>query len=150
MHNSQEIIGRVGKDPEIRHFDNGNLVANFSVASTFKYKNRTTGEQVEETEWFNCAVYNRQAEIAEKYVKKGHVISVEGRTRTRKYTNQHGEERYATEVILNRLTLLPQREATAQGSNTPPPAQDYQPAQNHEPAQQSSGGTVGEMDDLPF
>jgi single-strand DNA-binding protein len=108
--NKVVLIGRVGKDPEIRSFNSGDRVANFSIATSEKWKDKATGEKKEKTEWHNIAVFNENlVKVVESYVKKGSMIYVEGQLSTRKY-QKNGEDRYITEIVLRQfkgeLTLL--------------------------------------------
>jgi len=98
--NKAIILGNVGQDPEIKTFDNGNKVANFSLATSEKWKNKE-GEQQEQTEWHNIAVFGKLAEIVEKYVKKGQQLYVEGKIKTRSWDDSDGNKKYMTEVVLN-------------------------------------------------
>lgn len=102
------IIGNLGKDPETRYLTNGNAVTNFSVACTEKWKGKD-GEQQEHTEWFRCNAFERTAEIAGEYLRKGHQVCVEGKLRTRKY-EKDGEEHQITELVVDRLHLLYNRD----------------------------------------
>lgn len=103
--NKAILLGNVGKTPEIRTFDNGNKVASFSVATTEKWIDRD-GEKKEYTEWHNVSVMGKTAEFVEKYVKKGAQVLVEGKIRTRSYTNTNGEKRFVTEVVSQSLQLI--------------------------------------------
>ena len=105
------LVGNLGRDPEIRSFQNGNRVANFSVATSDRWRDRQTGEQRERTEWHRISIYDdKLVEIAEKYLRKGRKVYLEGELQTRKWTDQSGQERYTTEVVLQRfrsqLTML--------------------------------------------
>lgn len=97
--NKATLLGHVGKDPECKVFDNGNKVANFSVATTEKYTNKS-GEKVENTEWHNIAVFGKLADVVEKYVKKGQHIYIEGKIKTRSW-EKDGSKHYTTEIVLN-------------------------------------------------
>jgi len=99
------LIGNLGRDPEVRHLDNGRAVANFSLATSESYKNRA-GERVTSTEWHNIVLWTPLAEIAEKYLKKGNKIFVEGRITNRSYEDKEGNKRYITEVVGNNLVML--------------------------------------------
>lgn len=99
------LVGRLGKDPEVRHLENGATVANFSMATSETYKDRTTGERREQTEWHNVVLWRGLAEVAEKYVKKGDMIYVEGKLRTRSW-EKDGVTRYTTEVVGDNMTML--------------------------------------------
>lgn len=99
--NRVELIGNVGKSPDIRSFDNGGKVANFSIATSRKWKDKTTGEVKEHTDWHNISVLNESlVGVIEKYVKKGDKLYVSGELRTRKWTDKDGNDKYTTEVVL--------------------------------------------------
>ena len=100
------LVGNLGKDPEIRHLENGATVANFSIATSENYKDRKTGEKVSQTEWHNIVAWRGLAEIAEKYLKKGQKVYIEGKLKTRTWQDQDGNNRYSTEVITDNLTML--------------------------------------------
>jgi len=100
------LIGNLGKDPEIRHLENGATVANFSIATSENYKDRKTGEKVTQTEWHNIVAWRGLAEIAEKFIKKGDKIYIEGKLKTRTWQDKEGNNRYSTEVITDNLTML--------------------------------------------
>ena len=100
------LIGNLGKDPEVRHLENGASVANFSIATSENYKDRKTGEKVSQTEWHNIVVWRGLADIAEKYLKKGDKIYIEGKLKTRNWMDQEGKNRYTTEVIADNMTML--------------------------------------------
>lgn len=99
------LVGRLGKDPEVRHLENGATVANFSIATSETYKDRQTGEKREQTEWHNVVLWRGLADVAEKYVKKGDMIYVEGKLRTRSW-EKDGVTRYTTEVVGDNMTML--------------------------------------------
>jgi single-strand DNA-binding protein len=94
------LLGRLGKDPEVRNFQNGGKVVNFSVATSERYKDRD-GNQQEKTEWHSVAIFNENlGEIAEKYLRKGAQVYLEGQLQTRKWQDQSGNDRYSTEIVL--------------------------------------------------
>ena len=99
------LIGRLGKDPEVRNLDNGAVVANFSIATSERYNDRTTGEKKEITEWHNVVLWRGLAEIAQKYLHKGDMVYIEGKLRTRSWEKE-GVTRYTTEVIADNMTML--------------------------------------------
>lgn len=103
--NKMTIIGNLGADPEVRYLDGGAVVATFNVATTEKYTNRN-GEKVEQTEWFRVELWNDQAKVAEKYLKKGNSVYVEGRLRTELWTDKEGKERTSLRVRANTMQLL--------------------------------------------
>lgn len=98
------LIGRVGKDPEIRHTESGNAVANFSIATSEKWKDKQ-GNQQEEVEWHNIVIWGKLAEIVEKYVVKGELLYMEGKNKTRSW-EKDGVTRYSTEVVCNTMNML--------------------------------------------
>jgi single-strand DNA-binding protein len=103
------LLGNLGRDPEIRYLPNGDPVANITIATSSRYKGKT-GEMVEETEWHRVTFFGRLAEIANQYLKKGNPVYVEGRIKTRKYTDKDGIEKYATDIIASEMQLLGGRE----------------------------------------
>lgn len=102
------LVGNLGKDPEVRHLDNGRAVANFSIATSEVYKNKQ-GERVTNTEWHNVVLWTPLAEIAEKFLKKGSQVYIEGKLTTRSWDDQDGNKRYTTEVVGREMTLLGSR-----------------------------------------
>lgn len=105
------LIGNLGRDPEVRHSQDGNKIVSFSVATSESWNDRKTGERREKTEWHRVVIFNdRLGEVAEKYLKKGSKVYVEGQLQTRKWTGDDNQERYTTEIVLNRfrgeLTML--------------------------------------------
>ena len=103
------LVGNLGRDPEVRYLPSGDPVANITIATSSRYKSKT-GEMVEETEWHRVTFFGRLAEIASQYLKKGRPVYVEGRIKTRKYTDKDGIEKYATDIIANEMQLLGGRE----------------------------------------
>ena len=102
------LVGNLGNDPEVRYMPNGNAVANVSLATSETWKDKSTGEQQEKTEWHRVVFFNRLAEIVEQYVKKGTKLYVEGRLQTRSW-EQDGVKRYSTEVVANEMQMLDSR-----------------------------------------
>ena len=103
------LVGNLGKDPETRYMPNGKAVTNFTVATSESWKDKQTGEQREQTEWHNIVMYERLAEVAAEYLKKGSQVYIEGRLRTRKWQDKEGRDRYTTEVIANDMQMLGSR-----------------------------------------
>ena len=99
------LVGNLGKDPEVKYLDNGVAVANFSLATTENYKNKK-GERVSQTEWHNIVLWRGLAEVAEKYLKKGASIYVEGKIKTRKWEDKDANTRYNTEILADSMTML--------------------------------------------
>lgn len=118
MLNRVTIIGRVGKDPEIRRTQSGDAVANFSVATTKKWKDKG-GQQQEHTEWHRVSFFGRIAEVVEKYVSKGSLLYVEGELHTRKWQSADGKDNYTTEIKGSELKLL-DRKSESSGVSNPP------------------------------
>ncbi len=104
------LIGNLGRDPEVRYTPNGAAICNVSLATTRNWKDKNSGEKVEETEWHRVVFYDRLAEIAGEYLKKGRPVYVEGRLKTRKWTDKDGAEKYTTEIIASEMQLLGGRE----------------------------------------
>jgi len=99
------LVGHLGKDPEVRHLESGASVANFTLATNDYYKDKS-GTRVERTEWHNITAWRGLAEVAEKYLKKGHQIYVEGKIRTRQYQDKDNQTRYITEIVADEITML--------------------------------------------
>jgi len=99
--NKVQIIGNLGKDPEVRHTQDGKPIVNFSVATTESWKDRNTGERKEKTEWHTVVIFNEGlAKVAEQYLKKGSPVYIEGQLQTRKWVDKNGDDRYSTEIVL--------------------------------------------------
>jgi single-strand DNA-binding protein len=115
--NKVMIIGRLGKDPEMRYTPSGNPVTTFSVAASRQWKDSSTNEGREETEWFSVVAWNKLAEICNEYLKKGARVYIEGRLQTRSWDDQNtGDKRYKTEVIANDMIILDQKGGREGGS----------------------------------
>ena len=99
------LVGNLGKDPEIRHLDSGVAVANFSLATTESYTNKQ-GERVNQTEWHNVVLWRGLADIAEKYLKKGNSVYIEGKIVTRKWEDKDSNTRYSTDIVADKMTML--------------------------------------------
>ena len=102
------LVGNLGKDPEVRYLDSGVAVANFSLATTENYKNKQ-GEKVSQTEWHNIVLWRGLAEVAEKWLKKGSSVYIEGKIRTKKWEDKEGNTRYNTEILADNMTMLGNR-----------------------------------------
>jgi len=166
--NKVMLIGNAGKDPDVRHLESGVVKANFTLATSERYRDRSTGETKEQTEWHNIVCWRALAEVVEKFVRKGTQVYVEGKITTRQYTDQNGAVRYITEIVADSLQLLgrrPEGESFAQPATNayqPQPRPAYgagapsynqAPAQPVQPAQPVSApvqGSSQEEDDLPF
>ena len=143
MVNKVILIGHVGKDPEVRHMDNNLAVANFSLA-TNEYWNKD-GVKAERTEWHNIVAWRSLAELAEKYVRKGTLLYIEGRLRSRSYDDKDGVKRYVTEIYADAMNLVgPKAEGTSQGT----PLQTAPQVAAMPPIETTDLGSA--PDDLPF
>ncbi|HLS17197.1 MAG TPA: single-stranded DNA-binding protein [Paenalcaligenes sp.] len=100
------VLGNLGRDPEVRYSAEGSAVCNLSIATSFNWRDRNTGERREETEWHRVVMFGRLAEIAGEYLRKGRPVYIEGRLRTRKWTGQDGVERYTTEIVAEQMQML--------------------------------------------
>ena len=117
------LVGNLGKDPEVRRMTSGDPVVNLSLATSESWKDKASGERKEKTEWHRVVIFNKNlAEVAEKYLRKGSKVYVEGQLQTRKWTDKEGQERYSTEVVLSQfrgeLTLLDGREGGSGGGSS--------------------------------
>jgi single-strand DNA-binding protein len=155
------LVGNCGRDPEIRYLPSGQAVANVSVATSSRRKDKNSGEMIEDTQWHRVTFYDRLAEIAGEYVKKGRPIYVEGRLKYGKYTDQSGVEKNTVDIIATELQLLGGREGmggsddgggggqAARAPSAARPAPSARPVPAPAPARQSSG--FDDMDDdIPF
>ena len=136
--NKVMLIGNVGRDPEVRYLDgnSGNAkVATFTLATTERYRDRN-GDTRENTEWHNIVAWRNNADVAERFVKKGTQLFIEGRIRTRSWDDQNGNKRYTTEIIADNLQLLGKKSDNpgGQGGYQAPAQQSYAPAQPQQPA----------------
>ena len=146
------LVGNLGNDPEVRYMPNGNAVANISLATSDSWKDKTSGEQQEKTEWHRVVFFNRLAEIVEQYVKKGSKLYVEGRLQTRSW-EQDGVKRYSTEIVANEMQMLDGRSGpqeindNAFGENQRP----VEPSQSDSQAKASQSANFDNFDDdIPF
>lgn len=135
------LIGNLGKDPEVRYLEGGVAVANFSIATSESYKDKN-GNKVESTEWHNIVMWRGLAELAEKYLKKGMQIYIEGRLRTRSWEDKEGHKRYTTEILADNMVMLGRKENNSDNQNT----------NTHTPPETTSDPTSknSSTDDLPF
>lgn len=124
------LIGNLGKDPEVRHLENGAVVANFSIATSEVYTDKASGVKKENTDWHDIVVWRGLAEVAEKYLKKGYKVYIEGKLKKRSWQDKDGNTRYTTEIIADEMTILSrpegsERPAESQApytqTGTPPP-----------------------------
>ena len=142
------LVGNLGRDPEMRTFPSGDQVANVTIATTDKWRDKNTGENKEATEWHRVSFHGRLAEIVGQYLRKGSQVYVEGSLRTRKWTDQSGQERYATEIRADSMQMLGGR-GDGEGSQRPAPR--AAPAPRPAPPPTAAGSGFEDMDDdIPF
>ena len=149
------IVGHLGRDPEMRTFPSGDQVANVTIATTDKWKDKQTGEMKEATEWHRVVFNGRLAEITGQYLRKGSQVYVEGSLRTRKWTDQSGVEKYSTEIRADQMQMLGSRQGGDQGddggqSRAPAPAPRPQQRNAPAPAPRASSGFDDFDDDIPL
>ena len=162
MLNQVQIIGRLGQDPEIRYMPSGEAVANISVATTEKWKDKQSGEAKEATEWHKVSVFGKLAEICGEYLHKGDLVFFQGKLQTRKWTDQQGQERYTTEIRASEMKMLGSKQqggagapAGSQGGQARPAGQPSAPRNQGQAAPQGQAGGYTEppmdfSDDIPF
>ncbi len=131
------IVGNLGRDPEIRYMPSGDAIANIAVATSYKSKDKNTGEQKELTEWHRISFFGRLAEIVGQYLKKGSSVYVEGRLQTRKYTDKDGVEKYATDIVAETMQMLGGRQGLGGGDNMDDGGGYDAPAQRQAPQRQA-------------
>lgn len=161
------LVGHLGRDPETRYLPDGGAITNVSLATSDSWKDKTTGEKKEQTEWHRAVFFGKLAEIAGEYLKKGSLVYVEGALRTRKWQDKDGQERYTTEVRADRMQMLggrgergegrdedenqdrPQQRAPAKAAA--PRQQQHDLTERKQPATAGRGGHFDDMeDDIPF
>ncbi|AZY50743.1 single-stranded DNA-binding protein [Bordetella avium] len=158
------LVGNLGRDPEVRYSPDGAAICNLSLATTSQWKDKASGERREETEWHRVVMYNRLAEIAGEYLKKGRSVYIEGRLKTRKWQDKDtGADRYSTEIVADQMQMLGGRDGGegggfGGGGYDEAPRQQRAPAQRPAPQQQRPAAPMGggaanlaDMDDdIPF
>jgi len=147
------IVGNLGQDPEVKYMPNGGAVCNISVATSDTWKDKSSGEQREKTEWHRIVMFRRLAEIAGEYLKKGSKVYIEGKLQTRKWQDQQGNDRYTTEIVADQMQMLDSKgggsaDYSSQGQaprqSAPQQSQPQAQAQSAPPADNSF------EDDIPF
>jgi len=151
------LIGNLGKDPEVRYAPSGSAICNITLATSRQWKDKTSGERQEETEWHRVVFFDRMAEVAGEYLKKGKSVYIEGRLKTRKWTDKEGVDKYTTEVMADRMEMLGSREGGGGGGEemgaapAPRSAPAPRPAPVSKPAAAKSATGFDDMDDdIPF
>ena len=141
------LIGRLGRDPECRYLPNGDVVCNFSIATSESWRDQS-GQKKERTEWHNITMYRKLAEIAAKYLQKGSQVYIEGRIQSRKYTGQDGIERTAFEIIASEMKMLDSKSSGGAEQYTPAPQPTPQPVKRQAPPQAVPQDEID--DSIPF
>ena len=161
------LVGNLGQDPEVRYRPNSNAVTTLSIATSESWRDKQTGEMKEQTEWHRVVLFGKLAEVASEYLRKGSQVYIEGQLRTRKWQDQHGQDRYSTEVVVNvngSMQMLGSRQHSGssssqhQGSQQQGWGQPQQPVSGGQPSQvgpSSTGSSAAGMpmdfdDDIPF
>ncbi|MEY4082937.1 MAG: hypothetical protein RL483_306 [Pseudomonadota bacterium] len=149
------LVGNLGRDPEVRYSPDGGAIANVSIATTSRYKDKSSGDMREDTEWHRVVFFGRLAEIAGEYLKKGRPVYVEGRLRTRKWQDQAGQEKTTTEIVAEQMQLLGGREGGSGSPSGMGPSDD--PVSRPAAGAGAKPGTAGKSagfddldDDIPF
>ena len=145
--NKVMLIGHTGDDVKMHYFEGGNSLGRFPLATNETYTNRTTNERITNTEWHNIVVRNKAAEVCEKYLKKGDMVYIEGRLKTRKWQDENGLDRYSTEIHCTDFTFL-----TPKGGTSPSTSDNSMQTKDEpiKPSHQSQVQNNNEEDDLPF
>ena len=147
------LIGNLGRDPEVRYNPSGTAWCTVSIATTRNWKDKTSGEKVEETEWHRVVFNDRLAEIAGEYLKKGRSVYIEGRLKTRKWQDKEGKDTYTTEILASEMQMLGSREGMGGGDEGGARPAAQRPAASKpaaSPAGKSSTGFDDMDDDIPF
>jgi single-strand DNA-binding protein len=149
------LVGNLGADPDTRYMPSGKAVTNIRVATSESWKDRTTGDMQERTEWHSVVMYDKLGEIAAEYLRKGSQVYIEGKIRTRKWQDKEGKDRYTTEIIADQMQMLgsrgggggaPSEPREPRSASRPAPAEDRSAA----PVDEGSGGGGEFDDDIPF
>ena len=146
--NKVMLIGHTGDEVKMHYFEGGGCIGRFPLATNEEYMNRTTGERVSNTEWHNVVVRNKAAEVCEKYLNKGDKVYVEGRIKTRKWTDDSGNDRYSTEIQCSEFTFLTPKDRSGNMAGTPA-ANPAPQSQTNTPSSATPKNDEKE-DDLPF
>jgi single-strand DNA-binding protein len=146
------LVGNLGRDPETRYLPEGGAVTNVSIATTDTWKDKTSGEKKEATEWHRVVFFNRLAEIAGEYLKKGSQVYVEGRLRTRKWQDKEGQEKYTTEIVCDTMQMLGGRQGMGEGGGRGADRGDSSerggPPSEGRPAPSAAKKPAGKFDDM--
>ena len=153
MYNKSQLIGRLGRDPDVRFTGEGKAVANLAIATTETWKDKASGERKQKTEWHRVVLFGALAEIARDHLKKGALVLLEGPIRTRKWQDQNGHDVYTTEIHADTLKMLGGKSDNSSGSSSAsaaPSAKSSSPSNNHAQPAYSAGFDDDFDDDIPF
>lgn len=152
MLNKVILIGRLGADPEVRYMPSGDAITNIRLATSRRWRDRTTNERKEETEWHRVVFFAGLAKVAGEYLKKGSQVYVEGRIRTQKWQGQDGQDRYTTEIVADEMHMLDARSGgTANFADNTPPAASYENRPSAPASAASAPAAFDDFDDdIPF
>jgi single-strand DNA-binding protein len=143
------LVGNLGSDPTTRYMPSGDAMTNIAVATTDKWKDKASGEQKEATEWHRVSAFGKLAEIMGQYLKKGSQVYIEGKLRTRKWTDKEGVEKYVTEIIADTMQMLGSRQSDPAPASRST-ASDYQNAKQGSPSSKPAPNFLDMDDDIPF
>lgn len=154
------LIGHLGKDPEMRYTAAGAAIASFSLATSESWKDKQSGEKTDKTEWHNIVMFDKVAEIAGQYLRKGSLVYLEGKLQTDKWTDKEGHDRYTTKVIANQMTMLGNKGESEPPAPAPPkhevkdhspqPQRQYAPPPQYPNKRPTVNGDPDFVDDVPF
>jgi single-strand DNA-binding protein len=148
------VVGNLGRDPETRYMPDGAAITNVSVATSFQWTDKASGEKKEETEWHRVVFRGKLAEVAGEYLKKGSQVYVEGRLRTRKWQDKDGQDRYSTEIMATEMKMLGSRSGAGEPREAPPEPRASEPRASEPraapPAKKPAGKFDDLEDDIPF
>lgn len=144
------LIGNIGQDPEVKYLPSGGAVTNVSLATSEAWKDKTTGQPQERTEWHRVVFFNRLGEIAGEYLRKGSKVYIEGSLRTRKWQAQDGADRYSTEIVASEMQLLDGKSQDGSGAQNANHTPQQQPQRQQAPQQQAPAGFDAFEEDIPF
>ena len=161
MLNKVQLIGRLGREPEVRYTTEGKCVANLAIATSESYKDKATGETRQETEWHRVSLWGRTGDVAARYLKKGSLVFIEGRIHTRKWQNQAGQDQYTTEIVGHEMKMLSGKGESSEGGNPTDSTTKAADSKQHDAkhGQKGGGGLTSmptgegfdaEDDDIPF
>ncbi len=144
------LVGNLGRDPETRYMPDGAAITNVSVATSFQWNDKASGEKKEETEWHRVVFRGKLAEVAGEYLKKGSQVYVEGRLRTRKWQDKEGQERYTTEIVADRMQMLGSRSGSGEPRGDAPPSESRASEPKAAAVKKPAGKFDDMEDDIPF